>query len=252
MNGGLLAAAHDYARAGFSVFPCRSGGKEPAVARGFLAATCDPGQVSSWWEGMPTANIGIAIPAGLFVLDLDSPDAAARLRAAGVDLVATVNAQTPRGAHFWYSAPLAVRPAVGVLRGVDVRGVGSYVVVPPSVVNGNAYRWVVPLRRESIAPAPDSLLRLLKVGQGGGEARFRKHVEEERGDIAMVSEGGRNDFLTSACGHLLRCNVDAELVPALTHGLNTERCSPPLPRGEVDAIVRSIAIRELTRREGRS
>lgn len=252
MSGGLLAAASDYARAGFSVFPCVAGGKAPAVPRGFHAATCEPGQLSSWWQAIPDANIGIAIPPGLFVLDLDSPDAAARLRAAGVDLVATVNAQTPRGAHFWYTATHDVRPAVGVLPGVDVRGVGSYVVAPPSVVSGNAYRWVVPLRRESIAPAPDSLLRLLKVGQGSGEARFRKHVVEERGDISMVTEGGRNDFLTSACGHLLRCNVDAELVPALTHGLNLERCSPPLPRGEVDAIVRSIAIRELTRREGRS
>ncbi len=248
LEGELPKAALALAQDRWRVFPLIPGAKVPAVARGFLAATDDPAQIERWWAGCPAANIGLSIPSGIFVLDEDDREADARLSALDVHLPATVEVATPRGRHLYYSVSEEVRPGVGIVKGVDVRGVGSYVVVPPSVVEGKQYRWINPLDRDRIAPAPEELLNLLREFRRGGQAAFRKHIADNLGDLKPVLEGGRNDFLASVAGHLLRRNVSPELVPALVHGLNSERCSPPLCRDEVDAVVHSILVRELKRR----
>ena len=248
LGGELPKAALALAQGRWRVFPLIPGAKVPAVARGFLAATDDSAQIESWWAGHPSANIGLSIPSGMFVLDLDDLEAAARLSALGVHLPTTVEGTTPRGRHLYYSVSEEIRPAVGIVKGVDVRGVGSYVVVPPSVVDGKQYRWITPLDPDRIAPAPEDLINLLREFRRGGQASFRHHIAENRGDLKSVVEGGRNDFLASVAGHLLRRDVSPELVPALVHGLNSERCSPPLCRDEVDGVVHSILVRELKRR----
>jgi hypothetical protein len=73
--------------------------------------------------------------------------------------------------------------------------------------------------------------------------------------VAMVNrglpEGERNGGLARLVGHLLARDVDARLVGALVHLVNT-RCRPPLPENEVDRIVESIAGRELRKRRGQA
>jgi hypothetical protein len=63
-----------------------------------------------------------------------------------------------------------------------------------------------------------------------------------------LGDGERNNGLARLVGHLLAKDVDARLAAELAHVVN-ERGRPPLPGGEVDAIVRSIAGREVRRRK---
>lgn len=46
--GRMTGRAPHYARQGWPVFPCRPGGKEPAIRRGYYDATTDEDQVLSW------------------------------------------------------------------------------------------------------------------------------------------------------------------------------------------------------------
>jgi hypothetical protein len=62
-----------------------------------------------------------------------------------------------------------------------------------------------------------------------------------------LTEGERNHGLARLTGHLLRRYVDVDLAAELVQLVNA-RCKPPLPSGEVDRIVESIARRELQRR----
>ena len=65
-----LKSALGYAELGYRVFPCF--GKKPM--RGFRwqqHATADPELVKSRFSKYPDANIGIVVPKGVFVLDLD-------------------------------------------------------------------------------------------------------------------------------------------------------------------------------------
>ena len=69
----MLNHALRYAAAGFSVFPCRPGDKQPLgslVPNGCLDATTDADMIRGWWTKCPNANIGIATGAKSGVIDL--------------------------------------------------------------------------------------------------------------------------------------------------------------------------------------
>ncbi|MGH2688173.1 MAG: bifunctional DNA primase/polymerase, partial [Actinomycetota bacterium] len=166
-----IDAALAYAAAGLPVFPVHERGKTPMTPYGHLDATCDRGRIIQYWQLCPTANIGLAVPRGLVVVDIDDRDALLRLKAEDRDLPATAKTTTGRGLHLYYRAAEEIRNSVGLFPGVDLRGQGGYVVVPPSVhPTGAQYRWEVPLSPANLAEAPDWLL----------EAAARKQVHRAR------------------------------------------------------------------------
>ena len=137
VKGSAADAALDLAGRGWLVFPCR--GKTPLTENGFRDATDDPQSVREFWQRWPEANIGLALPKGVMVLDVDSEDALAELDHEHLDLPATLTVKTSRGYHFYYATSEPVRQTAGaIMVGVDTRVGGyGYVIVPPSVhLNG--------------------------------------------------------------------------------------------------------------------
>lgn len=139
----LPVAVGRFAEAGVPVFPCVPGGKRPLIERGFHAATTDIGQVASWWRRWPAANIGVptGAPSGLVVVDVDvhgpADGRASFDRAAAAGLVGgwEVLVRTPTGGkHAYYPATPGVeqRSWQAGRAGVDFRGDGGYIIVPPS------------------------------------------------------------------------------------------------------------------------
>jgi len=156
-----------YGAAGWAVHPLRQKDKTPASAHGSKDATTDGEQIQRWWGAMPFANIGIGTGDGFFVVDLDG--AAAALWAEANDLPSTLTAKTARGKHLYFAIPpgVIVRNSTSdVADGVDVRGIGGYVVAPPSIhPSGAVYQWLdldqdAP-SRELMALAPEWLLALV-------------------------------------------------------------------------------------------
>jgi hypothetical protein len=147
----LVKAALAYARRGAPVFPCEPGGKKPLTYNGFYDATTDPRRIRTWWHRWPGANIGIPTGerSGLLVLDVDLDDGGseslASLEQVNGPLPKTAKARTGGGrVHVFFRYPTGetVRNSAGkVGPGLDVRGEGGYVVVPPSHTEG-AYEWL--------------------------------------------------------------------------------------------------------------
>ena len=147
----LLKAALPYARRGVPVFPCEPGGKRPLTYNGFWDASADPRRVEAWWSRWPEANVGIPTGerSGLLVLDVDpgagGPESLAALERTGGPLPRTARTRTGGGGmhvFFRYPAEEEVRNSTGRLGpGLDVRGEGGYVVVPPSRTRGT-YEWL--------------------------------------------------------------------------------------------------------------
>lgn len=174
---------------------------------GLHDASTDPTVVAAMWRRWPTANIGVACgPSGLLVIDLDtvtgSPparvlreqqpgeatpftvtDGAAVLewlceRCGGrLEDLDTLTVATPSGGrHLYYRAPdlgtgVRVTSGAGMLSGlgwgVDVRGWGGYVIVPPSTRPDGVYQRAGGVLR----PAPGWLLEALAaVGRVPGHA----------------------------------------------------------------------------------
>ncbi len=162
----LRAAALYYARRyRWPVFPLRSRGKEPLTSRGFKDATTLTPLIEFWWGRWPDANIGV--PTGLLseggcgfdVIDLDGEAGIASFA-----MLAPVDVPTPTAIAFTPGDPARDRApgrhhylratgdgnATKLLPGVDYRGVGGFVVVPPSLgPHGVGYAWIQ--RPEEIA-----------------------------------------------------------------------------------------------------
>ena len=147
----LFKAALSYAKRGIPVFPCEPGGKRPLTYNGFWDGTTNLNRVKAWWDRWPDANVGVPTGKGsrLLVLDVDprdgGPESLAALERENGPLPETARARTGGGGvhvFFRYPAEKEVRNSAGWLGlGLDVRGEGGYVVVPPSLTQGS-YEWI--------------------------------------------------------------------------------------------------------------
>lgn len=146
--------AIEYAQKGLAVFPLCERDKRPATRNGFKDATTDLNQISEWWKQNPNYNIGIAtgtISGGLVVIDVDQDSSKGKdgfasitawMREHGkVNTTAEVN--TGRGGlHLYYRTDKQFGNRTNLLKNVDVRADGGYVVAPPSIhPNGKPYLW---------------------------------------------------------------------------------------------------------------
>lgn len=121
---------------GWSVFPCRAD-KRPATKHGFKDATTDPDAIRAWWEADPDYLVGVAVPMGWVVVDIDDWE---KFAATGLDLPETFMQQTRSGGWhaFYRQAPGQPVPKQQVKRhpGVDTRvgGAGYVVAWEPSQI----------------------------------------------------------------------------------------------------------------------
>lgn len=150
----LGVAAVAYATRGWWVFPLRPRAKTPITRHGVQDASSDPAVVGAWWAEWPDANIGLDVyRSGLVVVDLDpGKGGVATWEALCADYhlapYTTLQSRTGSGGmHLIYAASigLTIRNSTEKLGpGIDVRGKGGYIVLPPSVhPSGNRYQWIV-------------------------------------------------------------------------------------------------------------
>jgi Bifunctional DNA primase/polymerase, N-terminal/Primase C terminal 1 (PriCT-1) len=244
-----------WAARGRPVFPAGLD-KRPLVSHGLLDASADIKQVAAWWSCWPQANIALRTgeASGIVVIDIDGVTGADSLHALERDhgaLPATASVVTPRGGeHYLLQWPgVPVKTTAGVIApGVDCRGDGGYVLVPPSRTAHGTYCWDSELPP---APMPPWLIDL------ACEARTTERAPAPPSVwTAMVRdgipEGQRNASLARLTGHLLRRWLDVELAAELVALVNEHRCRPPLPTAELERIIDSIATREAQRLQGRT
>jgi hypothetical protein len=131
-------AAYFYARAGIPVHPLRSGSKVPATKNGFKDASTDLQLIRDHWRQYPHHNIGLAAGHKFDVLDVDTKDgrpgaeSLARLRLAGLTVGAWTAATTPSGGRHILFTPSGDGNHGDATSGLDFRGLGGYIVGPPS------------------------------------------------------------------------------------------------------------------------
>src|SRR5208282_2164929 len=91
-----------------------------------------------------------------------------------------------------------------------------------------------------IVEAPQSLLDFIKAKDAEWKAK-RQKPNTDTAQLRQVSEGGRNNYLTSRAGALRNAGASKESISADIHQANQDECVPPLPDSEVDSIVASVS-----------
>jgi hypothetical protein len=188
---------------------------------GLKDATTDADEIRRWWGLFPTSNVGIATGAGLVVYDIDPGKGGGgtfESWTAGHDFPRAPTVVTGSGGlHFYFAG--AERSGTNVLGpGVDVRGVGGYVVAPPSVhVSSERYYWAVegepaPLPSYLQPPAggvPNVVVPHDPVKRGRRYARAAFDAELEAVRIAV--DGTRNDQLNRSAFAIARFVTDGSI-----------------------------------------
>jgi hypothetical protein len=250
----LFKSAWHWAQCGAAVFPVGRD-KRPRTLHGLLDATRDPTRIADWSLRWPATNWAIRTgeASGLVVLDVDPRDAGddslSELEHEHGTLPLTTSVVTPRGGqHYFFSWPgFEVRTTAGVIGpGLDIRGDGGYVLVPPSFTRAGTYQW------DEADAAPAAMPEWLVV-----DTRAERGTERPAAPpdvwITMLRRGlvrgQRNDGLARLTGYLLRRYTAVDVVAELIYVVNQTRCCPPLAVREVDRIIDSVAARELRRRE---
>ncbi|HZC73349.1 MAG TPA: bifunctional DNA primase/polymerase, partial [Jatrophihabitans sp.] len=206
--------ALDHAARGWHVFPIRERGKQPIV-KWREWATTDPAKIAAEFAAR-SCNVGIACgPSRLLVIDEDSADAFAKFAASiGVELPETYTVRTGRGRHFYFGMPHSVElgNAEGALkdRGLNVRGVGGYVVAAGSMhANGTSYVADHPERTPAPCPAwLTGALRGPATSTGSSDARGLAAVPEVIRGPRSDAPGQRHDVLVGYA-----CSLRARDVP---------------------------------------
>lgn len=253
----VAAAALEHAGRGRPVFPVDPVSKRPLErgGGGFKAATTDVARIRAWWQRWPGAGLAIPTgrPTGIVVIDVDPrhggadgvQEAADRLGS----LPPTLRASTPSGGwHYFLTLPADAgdipNSAGKLAEGVDVRGTGGYVVIPP----GRGREWTV---RRAAAVVPDEwACEMRSPVARPDELGARRSTRWEAIARDGLTEGGRHDGLQRLIAHLLAKHVTGDLAAALVHAFNERRCRPPLDVGELDAIIAWTAEREAAKRLG--
>src|SRR5215831_12648903 len=138
-----LTAALELAEMGYRVFPCKTGSKAPATEHGFKDATNDPTVITRWFTEHPDYNLALATglqPNGLnvVVIDVDAHKGgvlAWRQLCKMHDEVGMrdfpIHDTPNEGFHLFGCTDLPLTNANGFPEGIDTRGEGGYVVLPP-------------------------------------------------------------------------------------------------------------------------
>jgi hypothetical protein len=233
------AAARAYAEAGIPVFPCEVNGKRPACANGFKDATCFLGQIDLWW-GIADYNIGLEPErAGWAVIDIDNGEGkngSSSWAALGFD-IPTRRVRTPRGGYHCYFHGSLPPTASKLAKDVDTRGRGSYVLVPPSVVDGKPYTVIddrdiadLPSGIEAALtkPATEAKSAVSELDLPGNVSRARSllTVLVDRGDVAREFHGGNDRTYRLSC-ELLNLGLSPEMARELLEEIWNPHCEPP-------------------------
>ena len=207
----MLAAALDYASRGIPVFPCDTR-KRPLTPHGFNDASTDETQIQTWWERHPRALIGMPTgsASGIDAFDIDTKNGRnGYLALPNWRSLSNVIVSTPTGgAHLYFRSDSSTRnTASRIAPGLDVRGGGGYVIVPPSGIDAGAYTFLVGgldqldqltewpenlrLRLNQLHPPPS--IPSNRAGQTSSASSIE--LEEACAAVAAAPQGERNDTL---------------------------------------------------------
>jgi putative DNA primase/helicase len=271
-----LEAALFYANQGWKVFPlhsvkpngscsCHKGancdrkGKHPKwheelLPNGLKDATDDIDLIRQWWSLWPDANIGIATGAtsGIIVIDGDGEEGKRSIKELiqeHGELPQTAMQKTGSGGlHILFKHPgWFVQNSVKKLApGIDVRGDGGYIVVPPSNhVSGHNYQWIYHPKDAGMADVPKWLADML---QTGNEIYLSKAHQERKGRVwrkyvkgEVIPDGERNETLFRRVASSMRAKgAGYEDILATLLEINSKRVKPPLEESEVIRIADSV------------
>lgn len=204
-------------------------------------------EVHQWFEKFPTVNIGVVTGklSNLIGIDIDPRHGGTDKE---FDRTITVTARTGGGGkHFYFLYEEGIQNHAGIKPGLDVRGEGGFLIIPPSKTESGEYHWLIsPQSGTPITALPAFVKEWLNKGKTQDKGNNQKSNWDES-VLNGVETGRRNEVAASVAGKLLKRfpkeEWESEAWP-LFQGWNKNN-KPPLPEDELRTVFDSIKKREI-------
>ena len=250
------AIAAEYAAAGFKLCRIAIGSKGPKYEN-WQNKPISVDQVSHEGLGL------IHALSGTCAIDLDHYESAvAWMENHRIDLPALladddavrINSGRPNRGKLVYRLPKGIKPLVTAqvktsegsmmieFRCAASNGKGCQDVLPPTIhpETGKAYEWAGAGDFNNLPDLPQDLLKVWQDLLAASSATTTPAKAGVPLAYRMV-EGGRNTALFKMAGNMARQGLSLESIRAALSIENKNRCTPPLPEGEITSIANSAA-----------
>jgi hypothetical protein len=243
----MIDAALEYLNQGYCVIPIRKD-KKPYLMSWLeyqeKLSTID--SVKKWWSTWPDANIGIVTGkiSNICVVDVDSNAAGHEIKKLLPDISPTV--KTPGGGwHFYFENSNGMGNAIGIIKDVDFRGQGGYIIAPPSIgENGNAYELYGDNDINRDIALPESIINLLN----NNISIYTNNCKDRANDgvasclpmstDVYFSKGHRDNALFHLANHLVKSKMPVDNIHRYLHFF-ASNCDPPFTPKETELKIKS-------------
>lgn len=230
--------AKKYCGLGWSIFPVDARTKRPLVKWKFYQDKfASEEQIRKWWEEYPYAAIGLVTGkiSNLIALDIDGEEGKNYVEKHGVPPTPCI--KTKRGNNYLFKHPGFMVQNFVKKEGLDLRGDGGFVILPPSKhPSGITYEWIISPEEEDPANLPAWLLDLIT------RKEERKPLAESELSKLLdgVEVGKRHDAATRIAGHYIGKRLPSNEVTKLLRLWNGKN-KPSLPESELNRIVEDFS-----------
>lgn len=245
----------------FSVIPIKTdGSKKPEVEwADWQNQLPSEEQIREWWGKWPNANVGIITGkvSGISVIDFDwyklTPEEKTQYEK-DFPMVFTPTAFSPRkGEHryFEYNSVLPTRN--GVLKAIDIKNDGGYIIAPPSENGNGKYEWyerakITDTTLHSVPVSYLNNLHFIKGDNNTSENSQQKTTKTTNDNRLNFNEGTRDESLFHVANALVKGGMPEIEIEYLLSLISTSICNPPFPQKELEDKIKS-AIKRSERKE---
>ena len=239
----LDAALYLREKHGASVIPCKPD-KTPFIKwEEYQKRKPEREEIQGWGKRHPEALVALVTgeTSGDCAIDIDKTEALGKIAefVTGIEYPA---ASTPRGGFHYHFQPPAPCPgnATGKPKGVDFRGEGGYIIMPPSP----GYAWVPGRSMDEVARPPLPKPYLVLLNKLNNKEGYREDPDD---NTAFFTKGRRDEDLFSIANALIKNRLPEPMVKQVLEKLALS-CSPGFDLKEAREKVLS-AIKRVERRE---
>jgi len=264
-----------YLKLGFSVIPIvANSNKKPCIEwKEFQERLPTEKEIKEWWGKWPNANIALVTGpiSKLFVIDIDSIKALEFLHQHFPEDYTTTQVQTPsKNWHFWFKYPENTDVPFGnsaskIFPNFDTRGVGGYIIAPPSKDERGEYKWLVSLKQCLPNKLPNQLFNLLhdyykhnnnyyyntsttyqsssRVTTSGNTLTTTRRQLTTNDN--KIPQGQRDETLFHIANHLVKGRMPVGEIQEILTLIALHGCKPPFDPKEADRKVESALKRAI-------
>lgn len=213
-------------------------GKKPVQKDWPNKASADLDIVTEWFDGeYRDSNIGVVTGklSNLTVIDVDVKTGGLKtlkiLEDNGLIPITLRSKTGSGGTHIFLQFEPRLKTGAGILPGIDIRGEGGQIVLPPSIHpdTGNEYSWNCNYEETQLAKLPEDLIELFKL----------KDTRKDKELGGNITEGKRNTELTSYGGSIWNSGCSEKVLLVALQIRNSE-FPEPLESEEVERTWESV------------